>query len=251
MNSLDKITAILGCFTNERDKLSLQEIAELTGVPKSSAHRIVKSLCTARYLEQISRNGRYRLGIKLFELGSIYIEKLDLHKASFLIVRRLQEVSGENVHLCIFNGSRPVMVYRKTMATDPINTVTTLEAAPAHCTGVGKAILAHIDRQDVERIIGLGLPSFTPQTFTDPTKLLAELAQIRERGFAVDDREHQPNVRCIAAPIRGVDGRVFAAVSVSSTANRIPQERYATLADLVREAAANIESSLKRHATSR
>ncbi len=251
MNSLDKITAILGCFTNERDKLGLQEISELTGVPKSSAHRIVKSLCTARYLEQISRNGRYRLGIKLFELGSIYIEKLDLHKASFLIVRKLQEVSGENVHLCIFNGSRPVMVYRKTMATDPVNTVTTLEAAPAHCTGVGKVILAHIDRHDVERIIGLGLQSFTPQTFTDPTKLLAELEQIRGRGFAVDDREHQPNVRCIAAPIRGVDGRVFAAVSVSSTANRIPNERYGTLADLVREAAANIESSLKRHAASR
>lgn len=251
MKSLDKITEILGCFTNERDKLTLQEISEITGVPKSSAHRIVKSLCAARYLEQISKNGRYRLGIKLFELGSIYIEKLDLHKASFLIVRKLQEVSGENVHLCIFNGSRPVLVYRKTMATDPINTVTTLEAAPAHCTGVGKAILANIDRQDVARIIGLGLPAFTPQTLTDPARLLAELERIRERGYAIDDREHQPNVRCIAAPIRAVDGRVFAAVSISSTANRIPQERYATIAELVQEAAANIEGSLRRHAASR
>jgi len=251
MKSLDKFFEVLGCFTNERDKLTLQEISELTGVPKSSAHRIVKALCAARYLEQISRNGRYRLGIKLFELGSIYIEKLDLHKASFLIVRKLQEVSGENVHLCIFNGSRPVLVYRKTMVSDPVNTVTTLEAAPAHCTGVGKAILAHIDRQDVTRIIGLGLRAFTPQTITDPARLLAELEVIRARGHAIDDREHQPNVRCVAAPIRGVDGRVFAAVSVSSTANRIPREREAALAELVLAAAADIEQSLKRHAASR
>lgn len=251
MKSLHKITEVLGCFTNERDKLSLQEIAEITGVPKSSAHRIVKSLCAARYLEQISRHGRYRLGIKLFELGSIYIEKLDLHKASFLIVRRLQEVSGENVHLCIFNGSRPVMVYRKTMATDPINTVTTLEAAPAHCTGVGKAILAHLDTSDLWRIIGLGLHGFTPRTLVDPAELLVELEQIRARGYAIDDREHQPNVRCIAAPIRAVDGRVFAAVSVSSTINRIPEQRIAALAELVQDAASDIEQSLRRHAASR
>ena len=251
MKSLDKIFDVLGCFTNDRDKLSLQELSDLAGLPKSTAHRIVKSLCAARYLEQISRNGRYRLGIKLFELGSIYIEKLDLHKASFLIVRKLQEVSGENVHLCIFNGTRPVLIYRKTMVSDPINTVTTLEAAPAHCTGVGKAILAHIDPQEAARIIGLGLRAFTPQTITDPDRLLTELQAIRARGHAIDDREHQPNVRCVAAPIRGVDGRVFAAVSVSSTSSRIPHERVAALAELVQEAAGNIELSLRRHAASR
>jgi DNA-binding IclR family transcriptional regulator len=251
MKSFNKIVEILGCFTNERDKLTLQDIGQLTGLPKSSAHRIVKALCSARYLEQISPNGRYRLGIKLFELGSIYIEKLDLHKASFLIVRRMQEISGENVHLCIFNGSRPVLVYRKTMAIDPMNTVTTLEAAPAHCTGVGKAILAHIDDAHVSRIVGLGLHRHTPQTITDPDLLSAEMKRIRACGYAIDDREHQPNVRCIAAPIRAVDGRVFAAVSISSTVMRIPQERIAALAELVLDAAASIEQSLRRHAETR
>jgi len=208
----------------------------------------VTTLCSARYLEQISRHGRYRLGIKLFEFGSIYIEKLDLHKASFLIVRRLQETSGENVHLCIFNGNRPVLIYRKTMVTDPINTVTTLEAAPAYCTGVGKAILAHIDDARAQRIISGGLIGFTPQTLTDPEALRADLAAIRARGYAIDDREHQTNTRCVAAPIHAVDGCVFAAVSISSSADRIPEGRYAVLAELVTEAASKIENSLRRHA---
>lgn len=251
MKSFEKIAEVLECFTSGQDKLSLQQIADMTQLPKSSAHRIVSTLCSARYLEQISKNGRYRLGIKLFELGSIYIEKLDLHKASFLIVRRLQEASGENVHLCIFNGNRPVMVYRKTMVTDPMNAVTTLESAPAHCTGVGKVILAHIDPTQVQRIIDRGLEGFTPRTLTDPTALHADLAEIRARGYAIDDREHQPNVRCVAAPICAVDGRVFAAASVSSSADRIPTDRYEVLAGLVRDAAHDIEQSLKRHAATR
>jgi DNA-binding IclR family transcriptional regulator len=248
VKSFEKIAEVLDCFSYGQDKLTLQQIVDLTGLPKSSAHRIVAALCSARYLEQISRNGRYRLGIKLFEFGSIYIEKLDLHKASFLIVRRLQETSGENVHLCIFNGNRPVMIYRKTMVTDPVNTVTTLEAAPAHCTGVGKAILAHIDDAQAQRIIASGLIAFTPQTLTDPAALREDLAAIRARGYALDDREHQTNTRCLAAPIRAVDGRVFAAVSISSSAERIPEERYEVLAGLVTEAASKIEQSLRRHA---
>ena len=251
MKSFEKIATVLECFTLGHDKLSLQQIADMAKLPKSSAHRIVSTLCSARYLEQVSKNGRYRLGIKLFELGSIYIEKLDLHKASFLIVRRLQEASGENVHLCIFNGDRPVMVYRKTMVTDPVNTVTTLEAAPAHCTGVGKAILAHVEPAQVERIIDRGLFGFTPRTLTDPTALHEDLRCIRARGYAIDDREHQSNVRCVAAPIRAVGGRVFAAVSISSSVDRIPADRYEVLAGLVRDAAYDIELSLKRYAETR
>jgi DNA-binding IclR family transcriptional regulator len=108
-----------------------------------------------------------------------------------------------------------------------------IEAAPAHCTSTGKAILAFQPPAIIAKIIAQGLMRYTPHTISDSDELLNELALVRERGYAVDNEELSIGIRCVGAPIRNVSGRVFAAVSVSGPARKVPDSRIAGLAELV------------------
>jgi DNA-binding IclR family transcriptional regulator len=108
-----------------------------------------------------------------------------------------------------------------------------MEATPCHSTGVGKAALAFQDEAVIERIIRQGLERFTPTTIIEPERLRKELSCIRERGYATDEGEHEPNVRCVAAPIRNSASRVFAGISVSGPASRMTDARLAKLTPLV------------------
>jgi IclR family KDG regulon transcriptional repressor len=115
----------------------------------------------------------------------------------------------------------------------PNNTITRMEATPCHSTGVGKAALAFQPQPIIDRIIGLGLRSFTQNTITDPERLLQEFAKIRANGYAIDDNEHEPDRRCVAAPIRNASGKVFAAISVTGNARRFGPGHIPELAELV------------------
>jgi DNA-binding IclR family transcriptional regulator len=108
-----------------------------------------------------------------------------------------------------------------------------MEASPAYCTAAGKAALAWQPDSVLNRLIRLGLPAYTPQTITDPAALRAELAAIRKRGYAVDDEELSPGIRCIGAPIRNMAGRVFASISVSGPARRLTRAKNQAMARLV------------------
>jgi DNA-binding IclR family transcriptional regulator len=233
LKSMVKMLSVLDCFTTQDRKLTPSEIARRTRLPRATAHRIVASLKQIGLLDQDRERDAYRLGLKLFELGSRVLANMDLHREARPFVSRLQQTTGEVVHLCVFNGSRMVLIDRRELEVAPLNIVTTMEEAPAHCTGVGKAFLAFQDTATIERIIGEGLTRFTSATITEPRRLRAELAAICARGWALDDEEHQPDQRCVAAPIRDVAGRVVAAISVSGPSRRIPDRRIETLAELV------------------
>jgi DNA-binding IclR family transcriptional regulator len=245
VQSFSRAMDILDCFTRREPKLSLHDITVRTGLPKSTAHRLLTALKQERLIEQPKANGSYILGFKLFELGSVVLDRLELNRVGSPIMCRLQQSCGEAVHLCMFNGLQPVMIAQNQMVVDPPNQVTTLSSAPAYCTGVGKAILAFQDEATIAGVIADGLERFTPYTMTDEHQLRAELAAIKQRGYAIDDREHQIAVRCVAAPIRMPSGVVFAGISISTLAERLPADRVPPLAELVIGAAAHIEDKLK------
>jgi IclR family acetate operon transcriptional repressor len=116
---------------------------------------------------------------------------------------------------------------------------------PAHCTALGKALLAHLPEAEVDAIIAARpLVALTPRTLTDPAALAAALATVRAQGYAVDDEERTPGVICIAAPIRDHGGAVAAAVSVAGPAARLRQAGIERLAEIVREAAAAMSERL-------
>jgi IclR family transcriptional regulator, KDG regulon repressor len=234
VKSLFKMLEVLEAFSSTEPELSVVEIARATGLPRTTVHRIVDSLRTVGFLEQDASRDRYRLGLKLFELGGSALMNLPLYREAPPFVDTLAKLSGEDVHLCIFDGVQMVFVNRRSqIAARPHNTIVTMEASPCHSTSVGKAALAFQSEVVIDRVIRAGLPRFTPNTIVEPKKLKTELAAIRSRGYSIDDCEHEPELRCVGAPIRNSAGRVFAAISASGPARRVTVERVPELAKIV------------------
>jgi DNA-binding IclR family transcriptional regulator len=234
VKSLFKMLDVLEAFSSTEPELSVVEIARRTGLPRTTVHRIVDSLRGVGFLEQDASRDRYRLGLKLFELGGSALMNLPLYREAPPFVDTLAKLSGEDVHLCIFDGAQMVFVNRRSQITPrPHNTVITMEASPCHSTGVGKAALAFQSEVVIDRVVRAGLPRFTPNTIVDPKRLKAELAAIRTRGYSIDDCEHEPELRCVGAPIRNSAGRVFAAISASGPTKRVTSDRVPELARIV------------------
>ena len=234
VKSLFKMLEVLEAFSATEPELSVVEIARRAGLPRTTVHRIVDSLRTVGFLEQDASRDRYRLGLKLFGLGGSALMNLPLYREAPPFVDTLAKLSGEDVHLCIFDGAQMVFVNRRSqIAARPHNTIVTMEASPCHSTSVGKAALAFQGEVVIDRVIRAGLPRFTPNTIVEPKKLKVELAAIRSRGYSIDECEHEPELRCVGAPIRNSAGRVFAAISASGPARRVTVERVPELAKIV------------------
>jgi DNA-binding IclR family transcriptional regulator len=245
VKSFQKILTILECFSTVDRSLSVSELAERSGLPHSTTHRLVVSLRQIGLLDQDGTRSEYRLGLKLFELGNTVLINMDIHNEARAYVEMLGEEAGEGVHLCVFDGWRMSFVDRAVGGRSGNNNSTiVMEVSPCHCTGVGKAALAFQPEATVERIIRLGLPAYTRNTITDPQALREELAAIRGRGYALDLGEVETTIHCVAAPIRNASGKVIAAISVSGNARRLPDERLHELAPLVMKHAGLISARL-------
>ena len=244
LKSMHKLMAILDCFSRYDRSLTLSEISARCGMPKTTVHRLVSSLREVKLLEQDKERDSYRMGIRLFELGSIVLGNLDIYRDARPLVERLINATGEGSHLCVFDGTNMVSIEHLEPGGTSVNWTTTLSISPSYCTGVGKAALAFQDRPVIDKIIRGGLMPYTPNTITDPRRLRDELEITAQRGYAIDEGEHQPNVRCVAAPIRNPAGRVFAALSVTGPKDRLVHDRVPLLSALVVATADQISRQL-------
>jgi len=244
IQSIGKMMDILGCFSTVDRRLSLAQIATRSGLPRPTTHRMLSALREIGFIEQDARNGNYGLGIRLFELGSTALANMDLLREAKPFIDRLSRLAGESSHLGVFNGFEVIVVEREEPTERPVRGVRPSESSPAYCTGVGKAVLAFQRPEVIERLIDAGLKPFTTNTITSPDRLRAELAAIRERGYAIDDAEHEIWVRCVAAPIRNASGHVFASISVTGAADRMTEDRVTRLAPLVVQTADSIARQL-------
>jgi len=248
VKSLFKMLDVLECFSSTDRELSVVEISQRSGLPRTTVHRIVDSLRAVGFLDQEASRDRYRLGLKLFELGSTALTNLPLYREAPPFVDTLAKLSGNDVHLCVFDGAEMVFVNRSDQATGrPHNTVITMEKTPCHSTGVGKAALAYQSEAVIDRIVRAGLSRFTDKTIVDGRRFKQDLAATRASGYSIDDCEHEADLRCVGAPIRNAAGRVFAAVSASGPTRRVPQERVPELAKLVTSHAELLSIRLGHH----
>lgn len=244
IQSFGKMMDILGSFSTVHRALSLAQVAQSAGLPRATAHRMLSALREIGFIQQDARSGLYGLGIRLFELGNLALANMDLMREAKPFMDRLSRLVGETVHLGVFDGYHVIVVERE----EPQERASTrdlsgTESAPAYCTSVGKAVLAFQGAEVIERIVAAGMRPFTANTLTTAEALNADLAATRERGYAIDDSEHQVWVRCVAAPIRNAGGQVFAAVSVTGSADRVTPERVRQLSGLVIQTA----DSISRH----
>lgn len=231
LKSLAKVAAILDALATARGSMSLAEVSAATGLPRSTAHRLAASMRAVGLLDQEGQRDRYRLGLKLFGLGNTVLANMELHREARPFVDALSRVTGHLVHLAVFDGHQAIVIHRG--SADSGTPITLIEAAPIHCTSVGKAILAYQPAARIDAVIAGGLKRFTDTTIVDGRRLKAELKQIRARGYAVDEGEHQPGIRCIGAPIHDQSGRVVAGLSISGPSRQLQKARVAGLAKIV------------------
>jgi len=243
--SFYKMAAVLDCFTRAKGQLSITDIVEMTGMPRTTIHRIVASLRDIGLIDQDGRRHDYRLGLKMFYYGSVVLANLDLNRHARPHVLNLHQITGEVVHLHMFDGSQMVCIEREEMGETRLTTLTTIEAAPTYCTSVGKAFLAFQHDTLIRRVAAEeGLQQRTEYTLTTIDALLDDLREIRERGYAIDNEENEIGIRCVGAPIRDSRGQIFASVSVSGPTERMPLTRIQGLAPTVIQTADQISREL-------
>ena len=185
-----KMMDVLHSFSRVDRQLPLATIAANAGLPRATAHRILTALREIGFIEQDTRRGTYSLGLGLFELGSLVLANMDLVREAKPFIDELTQGSGTAAHLGVFNGMEVVVVEREDQPDRPIRTVRPVEAAPAYCTGLGKAVLAFQAKDVVDRIIGAGLKRYTRNTLTSAAALRQDLTRVRQRGYAIDNGEH-------------------------------------------------------------
>jgi DNA-binding IclR family transcriptional regulator len=248
IQAIERAMAILNAFTAEEPELRVSELADRLGLHKSTVHRFLVNLETAGLVERTPRTGRYRLGMRLFELGSLVLQRMDLWDEALPFLESLVRDSGETGHLAVLDGGEAIYIER-VEARRALRVPSAVgRGYPAHATNLGKVLLAYTDPGQLESWISeRGLAAFTANTITDATQLRAELAAIRERGYAVDNEEYDEGLRCIGSPVWDHNGRVVAAVGIGGPVTRITPARIEELADLVMAAARGLSRRLGAH----
>lgn len=244
VQSVDRALAILSILQKAEEPLGVTEIGAQMGIHKSSAYRTLNTLARRGYVQQDPRTERYALGLKLVELGTTVLERLELREVARPHLKRLMEASSEVAHLVILQDGEAVYI-EKVEYPGPVKMASRIGAGnPLHCTGVGKALLAFMPEESADVIIARGLKQRTPSTITDPIKLREELRHIRSCGYACDLEENEPGIRCVAAPIFDHSGRVVAACSISGLAMTMTESKLMDCAKLVCQAGMEISAAL-------
>ncbi|WP_344881436.1 IclR family transcriptional regulator [Nonomuraea antimicrobica] len=238
--SLRRALAVLD-HVREHSGLSLTQLSEEVGLSKSTVLRLTVPLVEAKLLDRDRRTGVYRLGHGTLRLGQAYLATLDLRAVAAEESHRLMSEVRETVHLVVYDPPHVVYIDKVENEANVRMASRIGSRGPIHSTAVGKAILAW---QPEEALADLALEPRTKHTITDVERLRVELAHIRRRGYAVDDRENEPEVRCVAAPIFNHHDAVAAAISVSGLTSRITAARVRELGPLVAGAAARISRKL-------
>ncbi|RAY16110.1 IclR family transcriptional regulator [Actinomadura craniellae] len=207
-----KVMAILAAFLPGDVRLTLTEICRRAGLPLSTGHRLVGELVGGGFLERLP-DGSYRVGMRLWRIGAQATEPRELRELALPYMEDLYAATRENVQLAVLSDDQALYVERlRGPRSVPIVTRVAAEL-PLHATGVGKVLLAFGPPELTDRVIAAGLHRHTPHTITDPVRLRAELARIRDSGVAGTDEEMSLGSRSVAVPVRS-RGRVVAALSL-------------------------------------
>lgn len=250
LQGLDRVVAILDLLGASDNSLSLAEICQCMELRKSTAHRALMALERTGLIERAPAN-RYRLGLKLYDMGSRAVEQVDLRAGARPHLRKLALRVGETVHLGVLHKTRIIYLDK----VEPINRRVCLSSRtgtsnPVYCTSMGKAMLAFLPIEEAARVIaGVQFRKFTPKTIDSREELRGSLERIRRRGYAVDDEELEVGTRCVGAPIADKAGRAIAAVSVSGATSRLAAHCVPGIAEHVMRCAQEISVALAAHET--
>ncbi|MFD0683595.1 IclR family transcriptional regulator [Actinomadura fibrosa] len=240
VRSLERAFELLEHLADAGGEMALSELTEVSGLPMPTIYRLMRTLVNHGYVRQ-EPSKRYALGPRLIRLGE-GASRLLGSWARPVLTRLVHEV-GETANMAVLEGDEAVYVAQVPSKHSMRMFTEVGRRVQPHCTGVGKALLSQLPEPRVRDILArTGMDAHTPNTFTDPDALLAELERIRVQGYALDDEEQEVGVRCVAVALRGAPA--LTALSVSGPSARMTRETVADVVPIMRNAAEGFAKEL-------
>ncbi len=241
--NLAKACQVLNHISNSDGEVQLKDIASGLSIPRTTALRITQTLMDVGYLAQ-HENGRFTLGPALVQLGVKALDNLDIRNFARPVLKSLSEETGESSHLAMLSGDKSLLV-EVADSPHPIR----IAARPGtlvdlHCSSTGKVFLAFSVPEPIKFCPTLELPSHTHNTHTSVKAVLNGIEETRKRGFAIDEEEYAPGVRCIAAPVINAFGKTIAAVGLTASTSTFTKAKIEPMAKKLLAAATNISVNM-------
>ncbi len=243
---LDRAIRILSVLSDGKPR-TLTELSEEIALNSSTTFRLLATLAYHNYVERDEQSGEYRLGLACLKLARAYHADNYIRRAALPELEKLRNDTTETVHLAVLDKMQ-VFYLEKLHGLHAVGLMSSRVGgyAPAYCTGLGKVLLAYTDPELVRaHFEQTGLHRYSDRTIQSVDELMKHLEQVRRQGYALDQGEHEVEIRCVAAPVFDISGEVVAAISVSGTAGRMePLETNQALIDRTQQAARTISKSL-------
>jgi DNA-binding IclR family transcriptional regulator len=236
---IQRMVALLDALAQCPDPVSLKELAKVTGLHPSTAHRILNDMVTTRYIDRIEP-GTYRLGLRLLELGNIVKSRLNVHDVALDFMRSLHRKTQQTVNLSVRQGDEIVYIDRAFSERSGMQVVRAIGGrGPLHLTSTGKLFLSVDEAKTVRTYAArTSLTGHNKNSITELGKLEQELGLIRTNGYARDNEELELGVRCMAAGIRDDTGKLIAGLSISAPTDRLKEEWLEDLIDTANQISA-------------
>ena len=243
VQSLGRAFSILEEVARHRDGIGLAELSKQVGLHNSTAFHLAKTMVSLGYIRQERDTKRYRVGRPLFALAASALDEIEMVNLATPIMEDLSRETGESSHFAVRMGDAVVVIARTSgpgafQLTDRVGVV-----RPAHCTALGKIILAALRPDQLKRFLErVELKPSTKKSITEPAVLLREIAEIRRSAIAFDDGEFNPEVRCVAVPVYNFTGDVIGALGISGPVWRMTDQLLQSRAKIVQAAATRLSN---------
>jgi len=245
VQSVERAIAILKSFSLERPERGVNELGRELGLHKSTVSRLMKTLEHEGLLSRSPETERYRLGVDLIGLAAQVVSHMDIREVTHPFLRELAEMCQETVNLSVLDAGQVVNLEQFVSQARRIKSIGWVgRRTPPHCTAAGKVLLAYLPQDELDRFLQSSLEQLTPHTITDPRELRKELAQVRERGYAIVREELEEGLNVVATPIYDHTGQVVASISVAGPVYRITLELFPKLAAQLTDTATRISEQL-------
>ncbi|MGF6376322.1 IclR family KDG regulon transcriptional repressor [Clostridiales Family XIII bacterium PM5-7] len=244
VQSIERALDIIEAVATEQKGLGLTEISGKVDLHKSTAYRIISTMVKRGYLDKTTDNN-YKIGLKLIEAVSCYINSLELQTEARPFVAQITAKLGLTSHLGILDGDKVVYIEKM----DVVSTVRMYSQIGlrmhAYCSSLGKCLLSNYSKDEIDTIMkDCGFIKFTPNTISSLDQLHQEIAKVRKQAWAMDDEEYEIGHRCIGAPIYDYRGDIIAAISASGDKHVLTDDRIEEVAEYVKMTALEISKDM-------
>lgn len=243
VQSLARAFGIMEEVARSREGISLAELSKRVGLHNSTTFHLVKTMVSLGYIRQIKDSKRYRIGRPLFALAASALDEIEMVSLATPLLEELSRETGESGHFAVRMGDSVVVIARTAapgafQLTERVGVV-----RPAHCTALGKVILAALRDDELDRFLArTELTAVTPKSITEPDVLKKDIDDVRRSGIAFDDGEFNPEVRCVGVPVKDFTGQVIGAIGISGPIWRLSFQSLQGRAAIVQAAARRLSA---------